>query len=467
MQAGGLLNSKAYTAQFENIYLQIWRNWCASAAEKRASLPVRDNCQPLHLDQAFFNSLNLHAGKVLTGISPDKKYFIKIEITANPEKLNSLQEEAHIMRQLNKFGSQSCPIVFKQAMISREKVLTCLKKEQKKYLESCEKSEFPFLMQQFIPSTDNPLLADILLTLLEQKNLGVYHSDLRPDNCRYSKEDGVCYLIDYDQAELLDEKEKQLDNLQFLQWCDKHAREKYRRFNFTGFLHNFPGIDFNTHIMPLFREKAFNLAATSIFKSQQTTLGASGIYHSIRKESLFADGERDLDERKILLDKILFQEAEKVLDVGCNAGLLSMYLHDRGCNVKGIDLDPAIIKGACFIKNILAKNIRFACYDLDQGPLQENFDTIMLFSVLHHTSNMAENAANIARACRRIIIECRLFERGAKPVGDIWQRTTERNFTDVDELSKFLEKIFPGFKLFKNHGLVDRNRYLLELKKLT
>ena len=89
----------------------------------------------------------------------------------------------------------------------------------------------------------------------------------------------------------------------------------------------------------------------------------------------------------------------------------------------------------------------------------------MLFSVIHHTRHMRANAARIAVACNRIIIECRLQEGGMKPEDGKWHRTSGWNYPDVDSMCQGLEALFPGFKLSSNYGKGDRARYILEFIK--
>ncbi len=399
---------------------------------------------------------------MLTGVCRQGKYFAKIELIHHPNKSNTLEQEANIMAHLNERGCVSCPKVHLYGTIGAADLLPCLGEEQKAFLNSVPNDTFPFIVEEYLSLGTSLNPADMMLSLIEQKSLGVYHGDLKPDNLRVDEKAGICYFIDYDQAEFLDDDVINTDNISFLKWCDKRAKQKY---DFSSFLQYFTSLNFDDHIMKYFRNGSFNIGATTISSRQQTTLAACGIYHTLREDSIYSDGERDIGDRRSLLDSVAFAPGERILDVGCNAGLVSMYLHDRSCRVTGIDLDQSVIYGARFVANILGKDIRYQCVDLDKGEIPGEFDTVILFSVLHHTRNVARNAERIAGKCQRILIECRLREDGAKPEDGIWQVTSAWQYDNVDDLIAMLEDLFPGFKLVKNHGKGDRERYLLEFTK--
>jgi 2-polyprenyl-3-methyl-5-hydroxy-6-metoxy-1,4-benzoquinol methylase len=198
---------------------------------------------------------------------------------------------------------------------------------------------------------------------------------------------------------------------------------------------------------------------------QKTTNSQSGIYHTIDSNDVFAKGSRGLEKRAEILSQVQFSSGERVLDVGCNAGLLCEYLHDRGCKVTGVDNDPHIVVAAKILSNILGRSINYGCMDLDYVDDVGDFDTIMLFSVFHHTRNPEKNAKKITKACKRIIIETRLVENGKQPIDGSWVDTTRWSFQELNELTSYLERIFSGFKYTRNLGFADKGRYILELVK--
>jgi SAM-dependent methyltransferase len=286
------------------------------------------------------------------------------------------------------------------------------------------------------------------------------------ENCRLDGATGVCHLVDYDQAERLDETTRRLGAKEFFEYCDQLIVKKFGRWGFKHFLQYFPNIDPQTDLARLFENGAFNLASTHLFTNQITTAAKAGIYHTIDEKEFFIRGERSLDSRRERLDQLTFSAEERVLDIGCSSGIISTYLARRGCRVTGVDLDAEIILGCKILANILGTGNSYLYHDLDQGPVPGDFDTVILFSVIHHTKNLKQNAQAIAAQCRRIIIECRLVEGGLKPTTDgRWQHTSNWRFQTTEEMVSFLEQLFPGFKLARNLGQGDRDRYMLELVK--
>ena len=415
----------------------------------------------IEYSQAIFNNRN----EVLIATNFSKTHVLKIEIVKNNRKNNSLVEEYKILKNLNFKNSQTCPEVYTCSDISKDDLLNS------KILDgnnldtfnriTKEKLSFNCFSMEYLNHSDDYSLADIVLSVLEQKKLGVYQADIKPDNIRYNKHTGICYLIDYDQAINLESKHIDSDNLTFFKYCSMYDKHKY---GFGNWLRHFVNYD-HEDLTRYFEDNSFNIAETSIFKIQNTTNAANGIYHTIKNKDIYCDGVRSVDVRSKLLDNIIFTKGEKVLDIGCNAGLLSMYLEKRGCCVTGMDNDPHIILGSKIVNNINGTKIDYQHCDLDEIDQLSNFDTIMLFSVFHHTRDPILNAKKISSACKRIIIESRLEENGSQPIGEdnSWIPVTRWKFDNVKDMELFFEKIFEGFKIEKNHGQCDKNRFIFEL----
>jgi len=256
-----------------------------------------------------------------------------------------------------------------------------------------------------------------------------------------------------------------MGNLEYLEWFNEFFVNRWKKlgFNFTD-IYSFGGFQ-KEKVFGLFKNDAFNLGETSIFQEQITTNTQSGIYHSLSSDRIYIDGARNLDSRLAALNNIEFKKGEKVLDVGCNMGLLCHYLHDRGCKVTGIDMDEKIMIGAKMVANVLNKDIQFKYLDVDNTRIEEDYDTICLFSVIHHVANFQQVTENISQKCNRIVLECRLHEDGAKPVGGTWVRSSGWKFNCSQELIEYLETAFKGFKFQKYHGSVDRQREIMTFVK--
>ncbi|MBT3558135.1 MAG: class I SAM-dependent methyltransferase [Rhodospirillales bacterium] len=417
----------------------------------------------------------------LVSTSVDKQFFVKIEIQKPRDerrKIHDLEQEAGILKHLNDGNCRTCVKLLLFAKLTGEDLSAKLADVEIGLQDNVDpdvdtdfelkpNNEYSLMITEavtFMPTIYTP---DIAMAVIEQKKLGVWNGDLTVADIRVDSKTNCIKLVDYDQAIMLTDEQISMPNLAFFKWIDEEAIEKWAHFGMTSFLYNL-NADWDTHFAAFFDGDCFNVGATHLFQSQETTLNKGKIYHSFRTEDIYADGERTLDDRRQFLDRIEFDKGERVLDVGCNAGLLCHYLEERGCDVWGIDIDESVIEGAQILANIVGKpNINFQCHDLDNGGPIGYFDTILLFSVIHHTANIRQNAERIAKFCDRIIIECRTQENGAKPVDGKWIQTTVWQHEDLDSLTNGLENLFPDFKFIRVLGQGDRDRYVLEFIKVS
>jgi SAM-dependent methyltransferase len=408
---------------------------------------------------------------VLSGVARSEhgKHVIKVEFIKHFRKKNNLEAEGNIISSLNEQGCVTAPKLLSHGSLPVELIKHMLPPDLLISLEQSGATSFGYLVLEHVESARKCPLADILVALLEQKSLGWYHADVKPENIRYDVRRGLCTLIDYDQALPVPEHIREMSAEEFLQWCDMQDKKMYPVGPGTWRRH-FKGLKLKRHVQTLLKNGAFNLESTTPYKRQATTNTKSGVYHSIRHKSVYVDGVRDLKERSLLLDQIEFNPGESVLDVGCNGGLLVHYLASRGCLATGIELDRSIVVSAQMVSNILGINARFMAVDMDEVDKLEKVDTVCLFSVIHHTKNLQANGAKVANACNRILIECRLSERGKKPIVAtnnrvIWEDTSAWNYPDEQSLYEGLSGLFPGFFVSRKVGQSDKNRVLLEMKK--
>jgi len=392
--------------------------------------------------------------------SKDKKYFLKIELKSHPGKNLNIQEEFEVLRYLKNKNCQTSPAPYTFNSVDKKNLQSFTKID----ISTLDKEDFNYIIQEYIPSFPEYTFSDVLLTVLEQKSLGIFQGDVKPDNIRFDNQRKICFFIDYDQSIKLTEEQKSLKNLDFFTFLSDYDAKKYGVGNW---LRHFNGRFTHEDVLSLHRNNSLKLEDVSILKTQKTTNSSTGFYHSIENDVISLLGSRDIRDRKEILETTSFRKGERVLDVGCNQGLLSFYLEEKGCDVTGFDIDPHIITAAKITSNIFNQKVHFECLDLDKVDRLNKFDTIMLFSVFHHTINQYENGKKISDACNRIILETRLNENGSQPIGlnSSWVNVSKWNFNSLEELTKFCENIFPGFVFSKNLGLGSKNRYILEFIK--
>ena len=82
--------------------------------------------------------------------------------------------------------------------------------------------------------------------------------------------------------------------------------------------------------------------------------------------------------------------------------------------------------------------------DLDQGGLVGHFDTVMLFSVIHHTRRMRENAARICRWRPRYRRVPNRREWSETRIGQGMGGDDHLGHPDKGALIDGLEHLFPG-----------------------
>ncbi|MHC4123374.1 MAG: O-linked N-acetylglucosamine transferase family protein [Planctomycetota bacterium] len=442
LAASSLCNYKLITNDIENAYRQMWHRWCQSHKGVSVSDCIKpDKTAEIVVDDLNFTDIKTtKVGDISVGFND--KYVIKIEHGKHPWKLRTFSEEIEIIKQLNHQGCVSCP-----GLVSEGKL----------------KNGERYFIQERFNNRRGFNAADMIFSILEQKSFGICEGDFKRDNFIFDN-DSACHIIDYDQA-IQDEQFIDMGNLEYLEWFNQFFVNRWKKLglNFAD-IYSFGGFQ-KEKVLSLFKNDSFNLAETSIFQEQITTNTESGIYHSLNTDKVYIDGARNLDSRLAALNGIEFKKGEKVLDVGCNMGLLGHYLHDRGCKVTGIDMDEKIIIGAKMVANILNKDIQFKYLDLDTAGIEEDYDTICLFSVIHHVANFQQATENISQKCNRIILECSLQEHGAKPVQGRWMKSSGWEFNCSQDLIDYLETAFRGFKFQKYYGRVDRQREIMTFVK--
>ena len=91
-----------------------------------------------------------------------------------------------------------------------------------------------------------------------------------------------------------------------------------------------------------------------------------------------------------------------MLDVGCGPGRLALLLAAAGCDVTGVDLDPAMIEGArANAEQVSGRRPLFTTGDVAALPLPDaSQDVVVTTLSMHHWSDPAAGLEEIARVLR-------------------------------------------------------------------
>jgi 2-polyprenyl-3-methyl-5-hydroxy-6-metoxy-1,4-benzoquinol methylase len=96
----------------------------------------------------------------------------------------------------------------------------------------------------------------------------------------------------------------------------------------------------------------------------------------------------------------------RVLDIGCNNGLFSLDLSDRGVgHVHGIDLRASNIAQAMFLRDHYGiDNVEFTVSDADDLGTQDQWDVVLNLGVLYHVVNPLQFIRQTYELCRDFAI---------------------------------------------------------------
>lgn len=93
-----------------------------------------------------------------------------------------------------------------------------------------DKADMPYTLTTYLRRDPTPTYGDIVLSLFEQRSLGVYIGKLDSRDLRYDAQTGICSLVDYTQAIMVPEPVSTLRGFDFLQWV-RHQEEQRHSWN--------------------------------------------------------------------------------------------------------------------------------------------------------------------------------------------------------------------------------------------
>ncbi len=105
-----------------------------------------------------------------------------------------------------------------------------------------------------------------------------------------------------------------------------------------------------------------------------------------------------------LIEVVNVQPGERILDIGCGTGQLTAQLAERGADVLGIDISPAMIEEA---KNAYP-DLAFEVGDASRLEIRQSFDVVFSNATLHWVTPAHDAAQRMADALKsggRIVAE--------------------------------------------------------------
>jgi predicted Ser/Thr protein kinase len=123
--------------------------------------------------------------------------------------------------------------------------------------------------------------------------------------------------------------------------------------------------------------------------------GAGVAYYGLEFDGTYFPGERPWAQRWNLLRSLVDFRDKKVLELGCNMGLLSSYLLAEGGakTALGTDVDNTILMSARLVASVLEVDSEFRCVNFDSEEdwesdlLEFKPDIVFALNVLHWLSN--------------------------------------------------------------------------------
>lgn len=90
------------------------------------------------------------------------------------------------------------------------------------------------------------------------------------------------------------------------------------------------------------------------------------------------------------------QEGASVLDVGCGEGWTTLFLAEAGFEPLGVDLAPARVQMGIDRAARWGSAARFEVQDMERIDVGRQFDFVLVYDALHHTSRQAVSVQRIA-----------------------------------------------------------------------
>lgn len=346
----------------------------------------------------------------------------------HPDKSNTLLEEYHILKKLN--GLTGVPKI-----VSFKNNMECL---QCQYI----KGQSIDIYNKIYPLKIISILIKLSDIVTRINKYGIYHRDFRHDNILIDADDNV-YLVDYDQA-IIDKPGRNID---FACLRNKDGVRIGLRFLTDNYLKLSPKI--NEAIKNF--EKIWEIGKKSNANAPEHNI----CYYSWDFMGHHFDGERDWLTRWDPIYNNIKNElkGKKILELGCNLGLLSSYCIIHGAEkCIGVDCFQDILDAASlFAKTLNIDSCSFIKTDLNNPTeykkFNNKFDLVIALSVMNWVKNKKVLQDFLSKQ------QCILYE-GHERV------SKQKGLLDGTELLKSL-----GFNNIKTICKSERGRLIYLAKK--
>jgi len=110
------------------------------------------------------------------------------------------------------------------------------------------------------------------------------------------------------------------------------------------------------------------------------------LYHQKTKSVRKVINENNFTYRLLIdsLNQVIIKKKLNILDIGCGAGTLALYLSSKGHNVTGIDISTQAIKACKVSAKNLNLNTKFYNKDFMSNDLKEKYDLVIFSEVIEH-----------------------------------------------------------------------------------
>ena len=187
-----------------------------------------------------------------------KSFLLKFRLKKFSKRKNDILKEISVIQELNNKKCVSCPQLEE---IGKIKFKNCkndfFELFDTKNIDVTDDHLIHYYKSEYIENTNSFIIGDLVLALIEQKSIGIFHNDIKPENIIVDGNKNL-FLVDYDQSFRIDKSIQDLNALDYIRWTLKQDYINYR-VSKKGWVRHFPYLRFNFHIKLIFKLQKFNL----------------------------------------------------------------------------------------------------------------------------------------------------------------------------------------------------------------